>query len=432
MRRGLHAEIAGAGFSGLTTAIALKQHGWSVRVHEASPMLREFGAGLFIWDNGLRVLETIGAYNEAMNGCHLARFYETRRAGKVVARNPFGVDIGCQMVTLTRPHLYNAIANAAKRAGVEIITDSEVIAATPDGELKTKNGGNFKADLIVGADGVKSKVRESLGIPTERKIFSDGVLRVLLDRIDEMRGGDWENVIDFWATPEKSLRALYVPCSTSEVYLSMMSPIAHPIATAVPVNKEIWYDAVPELAPLIRTIGTQGRFNPYEMTRARNWSVGRVALVGDSAHAMPPTLGQGVGCAMMNALALAAVLDDVTAIPQGLTLWEERERPMTDATQNEFLQHSGDAKAAGGPYHQCVGSHIFNRQARSDGFVSGRLKSATKAGAYDCNDRIHVKRSSLPRSYQSRGCRQCLHRRDDPTITGGDARRCRRSRHCHH
>ena len=335
MRRRLHAEIAGAGFSGLTTAIALNQHGWSVRIHEAASTLRELGAGLFIWDNGLRVLQTIGAYDEVMSGCHQARFYETRRTGAVVARNPFGLDAGCQMVTLTRPHLYNAIASAAIRAGIEIVTDSEVIAATPDGELKTKCDGSFEADLIIGADGVKSKVRESLGIPTERKIFADGVLRVLLDRIDEMRGGDWENVIDFWAAPEKSLRVLYVPCSPSEVYLSMMSPVAHPTATAVPVNKEIWCDAVPELAPLIRTIGTQGRFNPYEMTRAREWSVGRVALVGDSAHAMPPTLGQGVGCAMMNALALAAILDDVASIPEGLTLWEKKERPMTDATQNE-------------------------------------------------------------------------------------------------
>jgi 2-methyl-3-hydroxypyridine 5-carboxylic acid dioxygenase len=335
MRRQLHAEIAGAGFSGLTTAIALKQHGWSVRVHEAAPTLRELGAGLFIWDNGLRVLQTIGAYEEVMNGCHLARFYETRHAGKVVSRNPFGIEVGCHMVTLTRPHLYNAIANAAMRAGIEIITSSEVIGATPEGELRTKNGESVKADLIVGADGVKSKVRESLGIPTERKIFADGVLRVLVDRIDAMRGDNWENVIDFWAAAEKSLRILYVPCSVSEVYLSMMSPITHPIATAVPVNKELWCDAVPELAPLIRTIGTQGRFNPYEMTRAEHWSVGRVALVGDSAHAMPPTLGQGVGCAMMNALALAAILDDAESILDGLRHWEKNERPMTDATQNE-------------------------------------------------------------------------------------------------
>jgi 2-methyl-3-hydroxypyridine 5-carboxylic acid dioxygenase len=330
-----HAEIAGAGFSGLTTAIALKQRGWSVRVHEASPALRELGAGLFIWDNGLRVLEAIGAYDEVMNGCHLAPFYETRRNGKVVARNPFGVEAGCLMVTLTRPHLYNAIKNAAVRAGIEIITGSQVVRATPEGELFVRNGDRFKADLVVGADGVGSTVRDTLPIPAERKTFADGVLRLLVDRLDEMRGGDWENVIDFWAAPEKSLRILYTPCSAAETYLSMMSPVTHPVAPAVPVNKEIWMDAVPELAPLIRTIGTQGRFNAYEMTRARGWSLGKAALVGDCAHAMPPTLGQGVGCAMMNALALAAVLSEAGSVEDGLAIWEQKERPMTDATQNE-------------------------------------------------------------------------------------------------
>src|SRR5215831_5857954 len=50
-----HAEIAGAGFAGLTAAIALTARGWSVRVHEASPELRALGAGIFIWENGLRV-----------------------------------------------------------------------------------------------------------------------------------------------------------------------------------------------------------------------------------------------------------------------------------------------------------------------------------------------------------------------------------------
>ena len=51
-----HAEIAGAGFAGLTAAIALTARGWSVRLHEASPELRALGAGIFIWENGLRVL----------------------------------------------------------------------------------------------------------------------------------------------------------------------------------------------------------------------------------------------------------------------------------------------------------------------------------------------------------------------------------------
>ena len=58
-----HVEIAGGGFAGLATATAFRQRGWTARIHEAAPELRSFGAGIFIWENGLRVLKALGAYD---------------------------------------------------------------------------------------------------------------------------------------------------------------------------------------------------------------------------------------------------------------------------------------------------------------------------------------------------------------------------------
>ncbi|MGH7003763.1 MAG: FAD-dependent oxidoreductase [Alphaproteobacteria bacterium] len=65
----------------------------------------------------------------------------------------------------------------------------------------------------------------------------------------------------------------------------------------------------------------------------KRWSQGRVAVVGDAAHAMAPNLGQGGACAMMNALALAVCLDRCSDIAAGLAAWERQERPLTDHTQ---------------------------------------------------------------------------------------------------
>ena len=59
MRRARRAEIVGAGFAGLTAACALAQRGWSVRVHERASELRTTGAGIYIYENGLRVLEAL-------------------------------------------------------------------------------------------------------------------------------------------------------------------------------------------------------------------------------------------------------------------------------------------------------------------------------------------------------------------------------------
>ena len=105
----MHAEIAGAGFAGLAAAIALRQRGWSVRVHEKEATLRAFGAGIFVWENGLRVLHAIGAYDDVVRGAPQPSAYESRRDGvsvtleKVNGGNPF------RLLTMTRQHLYGGI-----------------------------------------------------------------------------------------------------------------------------------------------------------------------------------------------------------------------------------------------------------------------------------------------------------------------------------
>ena len=68
MRDRRHAEIAGGGFTGLTLAAALAQRGWSVRVHERAAEIRAFGAGIWLWENGVRVLNAIGAADEGISG----------------------------------------------------------------------------------------------------------------------------------------------------------------------------------------------------------------------------------------------------------------------------------------------------------------------------------------------------------------------------
>src|SRR5215212_7261832 len=85
-----HAEIVGAGFAGLTAACALAQRGWSVRVHERADRLRTTGAGIYIYENGLRVLEAVGAYAAATHGAPLAHTREVGDAQHRVISVPRG------------------------------------------------------------------------------------------------------------------------------------------------------------------------------------------------------------------------------------------------------------------------------------------------------------------------------------------------------
>ena len=114
-----HAEIVGAGFAGLTAACALAQRGWSVRVHERADALRTTGAGIYIYENGLRVLEAVGAYDAAVKGAPFAHTREVRDdQNRTISVHRWG---GSRVYSIVRQTVINALADAARRAGVEIV-----------------------------------------------------------------------------------------------------------------------------------------------------------------------------------------------------------------------------------------------------------------------------------------------------------------------
>ncbi|NJC63056.1 FAD-dependent monooxygenase [Planosporangium flavigriseum] len=326
--------MAGAGFAGLTAAVALLQRGWTVRVHEKSQELREFGAGILIWENGLRVLEAIGAHDDVLASSSAPPFYETRIHNSTVSKESFG-DV--RLRAMTRQHLYRSILNAAVREGADIAVGSEVAGADPDGSLVLASGQTLKADLVVGADGVASKVRDSIGFTQTRRKSRDGITRLLVPRHKEELGpGEWDNVIDFWNFEPRVLRILYVPCNDENLYIALMAPWEDPEGSRVPIDLPLWREAFPQLAPVLESAaGMPGRYDRYETTVLETWTSGKVALVGDAAHAMCPALGQGAGCAMVNALALAAAVEGTNDVENALQEWEKKERPITDRCQEK-------------------------------------------------------------------------------------------------
>src|ERR1700685_3141256 len=133
-----HAEIVGAGFAGLAAACAWARRGWSVRVHERADRLRTTGAGIYIYENGLRVLEALGAYEAAVKGAPFAHTREVRDGDdRLISAHRWQ---GSRVFSIVRQNVINALAATATRAGVEIITNSAAIGATSEGELILADG----------------------------------------------------------------------------------------------------------------------------------------------------------------------------------------------------------------------------------------------------------------------------------------------------
>lgn len=349
-KRRPHAEIAGAGYAGLTAAVALAQRGWSVRLHEKRDKLGSFGAGILLWENALRVVRAVGAFDEVAKNSFTAPFYETRMHNRTVALEPFERD---PWVTMTRQHLYDAILAQAERAGVEILHNSEVVAADLSGTVTLASGKTARADLVVGADGVGSNVRDSVGFGVERRKAVDGLIRLLVPRCRRELGAEdfWDNVIDFWNFEPRVQRILYVPANQNDLYLGLMAPHGSE-GSLVPIKLDIWLDMFPFLEPVLREAAkVRGRYDRYETTLLSAWAKGRVALIGDAAHAMTPSLAQGAACAMMNALSLAVYMEDgADQVEERLKEWERNERPLTDRTQQRSAKLTAERALSSGEW----------------------------------------------------------------------------------
>lgn len=358
-----HVEIAGAGFAGLTLATALARRGWSVRVHERTESPRGGGAGIFLWENGLRTLAALGIEDRVLERSHSAAAWEERdERGADLGFRPFPLPGGLRMVTMTRQDLYAPLLAAARAAGVELRTGSSVVGADPAGVLLTAErdadgapsdlaasagttARRWPADVAIGADGIHSRVRDSLGLLRERTAFDELTIVRFTVPLSRAPGtdGQWRNYVDHWNLADRR-RVMFVPCNDEDLYLLLAARSTDAEAVARPLDSAVWCESFPLLEPILRDLPDAPHADLYEMVAVDSWSSGRVAIVGDAAHAMPPTIGQGAGTAMTNALALATALDATVpedgdaaaraaAVTEALTAWETAERPATDATQ---------------------------------------------------------------------------------------------------
>jgi 2-methyl-3-hydroxypyridine 5-carboxylic acid dioxygenase len=327
-----HAEVAGAGFAGLTVALALAQRGWSVRLHEQNDEVRDFGAGILLWRNAMLALEVVGVAATIREQGVRPDAYETSLNGESISPElteyPYWA--------ITRPKLHALLADAARAAGVEIVTSSRAVAAEAGGVLVLEDGTRLEADLVIGADGAGSAVRGSLtDLTQERKKYQDGVCRVLISRPEEFQGPEWNRVIDYWTLEPDAMRILFITTGPDTIYMGLMASTANELASRIPIDAGVWGERFPHLKAAIE-LGAKaegGRHDAYQTNRVTPWSSGRAVLVGDSAHAMCPALGQGASVGIVNAVELAHTLTQHDDIPTALAVWEERERAMTDAAQ---------------------------------------------------------------------------------------------------
>ncbi|MEU3015183.1 FAD-dependent monooxygenase [Nocardia asteroides] len=355
------AIVVGGGIGGLATALGLTRRGWEVRVLERAPELTEVGAGISLWSNALRALDALGvgaairaqAVEDASAGIRDARGRWLSRTDIATLRARFGApvvihraalldilrsalpdDVVRTGVTVTDVDPDGTVRHTAEVSGTDLdrtVRHSAGTSGADSGEtVRQAAGVDFdgavrqavtasSADLVVGADGLRSVVRRVVCGEIPARYAGYTAWRAVVELA--------EPLTEFGETWGRGARFGIAPLADGRTYCFAVynAPEGAPGSFAeVRARFADWHDPVPALLAAADP-DTVLHNDIYELPALPTYTAGRVALIGDAAHAMTPNLGQG-GC---QALEDAVVLARLAGEPDGLARYDRERRPRT-------------------------------------------------------------------------------------------------------
>lgn len=360
--------IVGGGIGGLAAALACTRSGLQVQLLEQSPVFSEVGAGIQMGPNVVRVLEGWGLGAQLKAVAAFPEQLEVRNAlsGSLLATLPLGQQMvqryGAAYASIARADLHSLLLTALCQQGsAELMLGSEVTAVTQDDDAvrvqvassPVVKGGVLQADVLVGADGLWSRVRAQVLRSGGPRVTGHLAYRAMLQQSDlpealrsqvvtawmgpdfhvvqyPVRGGDWLNVVAIvHGDVSADLKSWDHSANAPELRTKLAKASAPllDLIHAIP-DWRLW--ALCDRPP---------------MRSAADQAKGRIALLGDAAHPMRPYLAQGAGMAIEDAAELARVLTLRGAtVPEALQTyafnrWQRNARVQARSIRNGEIFH---------------------------------------------------------------------------------------------
>ncbi|MDQ0678474.1 2-polyprenyl-6-methoxyphenol hydroxylase-like FAD-dependent oxidoreductase [Arthrobacter pascens] len=311
--------VIGGGMAGLAGALALRGNGADVTLVERAPEFGEVGAGLQMAPNASRVLKRWGLLDKALEigvqPKHLV--FRDALTGEELTRQTLGGEFeeryGAPYVVIHRSDLHRILLEACQAAGVRLVNDvmvESVETVNGRGTAHTASGAVYAADVVIGADGLKSTLRTA--VAQDGPVSSSYVAyRGTVPITENTPKADLEDVIVYLG-PDCHL--VQYPLRKGEL-LNTVAVFKSPSFErgeeqygGVDELKAAYKDCVPAVQDALKNLATGIRWPMYDRDPVENWVAGRLVLMGDAAHPMLQYLAQGA----CQALEDAAVLQDVS------------------------------------------------------------------------------------------------------------------------
>jgi len=357
MKRGSRIAVIGAGLGGATAAALLQRQGFQVRLYEQARSFDRIGAGIHVSANVLKVLRHLDAERRLSQiGIHPDAFTSRQwNTGEVLFELPLGStgqqEYGASYITVHRHDLHAAILEKVQPGTIAFgarLADVALDGAVA--HLRFADGSVADADLVIGADGVNSRVREAVVGPSPSRFIGAVAHRALYP--SALLGGMSIRNCTKWWGPNSHILIYYIERSRQEIYLvTSAKGDWHSQNAWEFCSKEEVASAFegfhPEVRTVIETAPQLTKWPILDIDPIDKWSEGPLVLLGDACHAMTPYMASGAAMAIEDAAVLVRCLLDADDQATAFALYQATRMPRVSKVQrisaeNSFLRTPTD------------------------------------------------------------------------------------------
>jgi salicylate hydroxylase len=358
----LRVAIVGGGIAGLATAVGLLKYGFDVQVFEQAEELGDVGAGVNISPNAVRALQGLGL-GDAISRAAITspggiEYWDVKTGELIRTITHPSDDSGTHYYQFHRADLISLLGSALPTSVINLKHRCVKVAERgSQTDLFFENGNQYTADLVIGADGVRSEIRNYVsGLESTPKYTGQIAWRAMLpgDSIDPLVLGRFG--FGCWLGPGGHVTSYFLRNRT-QINLHIRSECAEWTSEGWWVNGDpdamravFWDIANPKLRQLLSQITECYKWGLFTREPSENWRRGRIQLIGDAAHPMLPDAGQGAAQSIEDAYILSRWLEAVVDIETALDGFNRVRKPRAHAAQrqsvdNAKLYHAQDQEA---------------------------------------------------------------------------------------